>query len=194
MCVRSLGHAVVEKFSCNFLQQLIILAMASLANRILILSIGLHSVPSISESSLPNIFFLLIGSSYWFVFIDGPPYLSVFPILTDDLGWNDLSFHGGCDYQTPNLDALASDGLHLNNYYVQHTCTPSRSSLMTGRYPIHDGLQYEVIFASSPYGLPLNLTTLPQDLKRAGYSTHIVGKWHLGFCDGIFIDRNACSL
>lgn len=96
-------------------------------------------------------------------------------LLTDDLGWNDLSFHGGCDYETPNLDSLAEDALHLNNYYVQHYCTPTRSALMSGRYPIHDGLQDMVIQSYSPYGLNLTINTLADEMKRAGYNTHMLG-------------------
>ena len=114
-----------------------------------------------SGSSLPNIIFLLV----------------------DDWGWNDFSFHGGCDFATPNLDALAANALRLTNYYVQHLCTPTRSSIMSGRYPIHDGLQRGALDEDAPYGLNLNITTLPEELKRAGYSTHILGKWHLGLCE-----------
>ena len=100
-----------------------------------------------------------------------PPYLQ----QVDDLGWNDVSFHGGSDFETPNIDALAADSLQLSNYYTQHYCSPSRSALMSGRYPIHDGLQHEVIHEDSAYGLSLDVTTLPQQLKRAGYRTHMLG-------------------
>eukprot|EP01084_Bolivina_argentea_P003681 6926_1 len=101
-------------------------------------------------------------------------------ILVDDLGWNDLSYHGGCDFPTPNIDALHNSGLTLNNYYTQHICTPTRSAIMSGMYPIHTGLQDKVLYATGPYGLPLNFTTLPQELKKVGYNTHMIGKWHLG--------------
>jgi len=104
-------------------------------------------------------------------------------ILVDDLGWNDLSFHGGSDFETPHLDELALDAFRLTNYYVQPYCTPTRSALMSGRYPMRDGLQQWVIRSSSGYGMPLDITTLPEELKRAGYSTHLLGKWHLGFFD-----------
>jgi len=114
----------------------------------------------LTSSASPNIFFLLI----------------------DDLGWNDLSLHGGCDYATPNLDALANGGLQLNNYYTQHLCSPSRHALMSGRYPISDGMQEHSINMAAPYGMPLYLKTLPQMLQSVGYKTHMIGKWHLGFC------------
>ncbi|XP_049269843.1 arylsulfatase B isoform X2 [Rhipicephalus sanguineus] len=96
------------------------------------------------------------------------------------LGWADVSFHGSPQIPTPNLDALASDGVVLNNYYVHPTCTASRGALMTGLYSTRYGLQHIPIQPGEPYGLDLKYTLLPQHLKRLGYETHLIGKWHLG--------------
>ncbi len=89
-------------------------------------------------------------------------------VLADDYGWNDIGYHGS-EIKTPNLDQLAAEGVKLENYYVQPICTPSRSQLLSGRYQIHTGLQHEVIHPSQPNGLPLEIPTLADKLKEAGY-------------------------
>ncbi|CAN7988134.1 unnamed protein product, partial [Ixodes hexagonus] len=96
-------------------------------------------------------------------------------------GWADVSFRGNPQIPTPNLDVLASSGIILNNYYVQHICTPSRGALMSGLYPIHTGLQHSIALPAEPWGLPLNVTIMPQYLKELGYTSHMVGKWNLGY-------------
>jgi arylsulfatase A-like enzyme len=99
--------------------------------------------------------------------------------LIDDLGYTDVGFNGG-NIKTPNIDKLARAGAKLGSFYVQPVCSPTRASLMTGRYPMRYGLQVGVVRPWAQYGLPLEERTLAQALKGAGYRTAIVGKWHLG--------------
>jgi len=103
-------------------------------------------------------------------------------IVADDLGWKDVGFHGS-DIKTPNLDKLAGGGTTLEQFYAQPMCTPTRAALMTGRYPFRYGLQTAVIPAGAKYGLATDEWLLPQALKEAGYTTAIIGKWHLGNAD-----------
>jgi len=108
-------------------------------------------------------------------------------ILVDDLGRCDPGFMGGKDIRTPNLDQLAGAGARLDRFYVQPVCSPTRAALMTGRYPMRHGLQVGVVRPWARYGLPLEERTLPQALREAGYSTAIVGKWHLGHYEPAYL-------
>jgi arylsulfatase A-like enzyme len=101
-------------------------------------------------------------------------------ILADDLGFADVGFNGGKEIKTPNIDKLAAAGARLEQFYVQPLCSPTRAALMTGRYPMRQGLQTGVVRPWAKHGLPLDERTLPQALKEAGYATAITGKWHLG--------------
>ena len=99
-------------------------------------------------------------------------------VLVDDWGFADVGFRNP-DILTPNFDMLAKTGLILNRHYVFKYCSPSRASLLTGRWPHH--VHQWNIHPDLPLGLNINITMLPAKLKQAGYSTHIVGKWHEGF-------------
>src|SRR3954465_5530835 len=104
-------------------------------------------------------------------------------IVADDLGWKDVGFNGCTDIKTPNIDALANGGAKFSQFYVQSMCTPTRAALMTGRYPFRYGLQTIVIPGPAGYGLDASEYLMPQCLKEAGYTTAIIGKWHLGHAD-----------
>ena len=85
--------------------------------------------------------------------------------LADDFGWGDVSMHGSGAIQTPNLDGLAKGGINLTHYYTQHICTPTRSALLSSRYPIHTGLQTNVIAVAQPSGLHKNETLFPEYME-----------------------------
>jgi len=110
-------------------------------------------------------------------------------IFADDVGNADLGYRGSM-IRTPNIDTLANEGVRLESFYGMPVCTPARAALMTGRYAMRTGLQTFVIFPGHTYGLPTEETTLPQALKEAGYTTAMVGKWHLGHADRKYWPQN----
>ena len=99
--------------------------------------------------------------------------------LIDDLGYADCGFNGGKEIKTPNIDRLAQGGTIIENHYVQPVCSPTRSTLLTGRYPTHTGV-YTIVSPGAPWGLPLAERTLADALRSAWYRTALTGKWHLG--------------
>jgi len=105
-------------------------------------------------------------------------------ILADDLGYGDLGCYGNPTIRTPNLDRMAAEGMRFTQFYsAGEVCTPSRAALLTGRLPIRSGMCSDakrVLFPGSAGGLPAEEITLAQALKTRGYTTGMVGKWHLG--------------
>lgn len=101
-------------------------------------------------------------------------------IYADDLGYGDLGCYGAPDIATPNLDQLAAGGVRFTDFYsASPVCSPSRAALLTGRYPIRQGIN-GVFFPDSYTGLDSAEVTLAETLRGAGYRTGMVGKWHLG--------------
>ncbi len=97
-------------------------------------------------------------------------------IVADDLGWNDVGYHGS-EVRTPTIDKLANEGIEFDKFYVCTACSPTRASLLTGRYPSRLGILTPL---GDPAGLPAGTITLAKLLKQKGYDTGISGKWHLG--------------
>ncbi|XP_021162882.2 arylsulfatase A [Fundulus heteroclitus] len=103
-------------------------------------------------------------------------------LFADDLGFGDLGCYGHPSSLTPNLDRLAAGGLRFTDFYsTSPVCSPSRASLLTGRYQTRSGIFPGVFYPGSIGGLPLNETTIAEVLKPLGYVTAAVGKWHLGY-------------
>jgi arylsulfatase A-like enzyme len=104
-------------------------------------------------------------------------------IFCDDLGWGDLTCYGHPTIATPSLDRMAAEGTRLTQFYVAASvCTPSRAALVTGRYPARTGMcgNRRVLFPDSVGGLPHSELTIAEVLQPLGYTTGMVGKWHLG--------------
>ncbi|MCF7955301.1 MAG: sulfatase-like hydrolase/transferase [Phycisphaerae bacterium] len=104
-------------------------------------------------------------------------------ILADDLGIECLSTYGGTSHQTPNIDQLATQGMRFTNCFSNPYCSPSRASLLSGRYPFKNGLK-RVIFNEQAHAniyLHTDQPSFARQLKKSGYTTAIAGKWHLCF-------------
>lgn len=102
---------------------------------------------------------------------------NVLLILTDDLGYGDLACHGNPVIKTPNIDQLHGRSARLTNFHVDPTCSPTRSSLLTGRYSSRAGVWHTIMGRSI---LPKDEVTMAETFSRNGYRTGIFGKWHLG--------------
>ena len=114
---------------------------------------------------------------------------NIIVMVADDLGWNDVGFHGG-DIDTPSLDRLAAEGVELNRFYTTPICSPTRAALMTGRDPIRLGIAYGVIMAWDNNGVHPDEHFMPQSFLYAGYQTAMVGKWHLGHAQMTYHPNN----
>lgn len=132
-------------------------------------ALGLLAQPGAETADRPNIIFLLL----------------------DDMGYADIGAYGNSYHRTPNIDSLAREGMRFTNAYAAApNCSPTRASILTGRWPARLGLtQYlpgnvlpyaKLLQAELPLGLPLDETVIAKPLSAAGYATACIGKWHLG--------------
>lgn len=102
-------------------------------------------------------------------------------INTDDLGYGDLGAYGATMVNTPNMDRLAKEGIRFTDFHsASAVCSPSRYALLTGTYPARENL-YGAIFLTKPLHVDTSKMTIADVMKKAGYSTAAIGKWHLGF-------------
>ncbi|MGI9472715.1 MAG: arylsulfatase [Rubripirellula sp.] len=110
-------------------------------------------------------------------------------IVVDDMGYGDPGCYGGgaaIGAATPNIDRLAREGLMLTSCYSQHTCTPTRSAILTGRLPVRTGLTRPILAGDRITKNPWDdEVSLPMILSRAGYTTLLTGKWHVGEAEGM---------
>jgi arylsulfatase A-like enzyme len=109
---------------------------------------------------------------------------SIIHIVADDLGWNDVALHGSSQIPTPTISRLGAEGVRFDHFYVNPVCSPTRSSMMSGRQTIHTGIYSPLSHHSDmglntscnqPGSLPCKL--LPRVLSDLGYETHMVSKW-----------------
>lgn len=113
-----------------------------------------------------------------------PPRPNFVLIYADDLGFGDLGCYGASGIPTPNLDRMAAQGVRFTNFYATAaTCTPSRYSILTGRYPWRNP-RARILRGDAPMIIGPDELTLPAVLSRTGYATAVVGKWHIGLGDG----------
>lgn len=133
-------------------------------------------------------FLVLTGLALWCMGCDRtassnqPPNFII--IFADDMGYGDIGSFGHPSINTPHLDKMAAEGQKWTQFYVAApVCTPSRAGLLTGRYPIRNGMTSKkrgVLFPNSSGGLPQSEVTIAEVLKQRSYATAMIGKWHLG--------------
>ena len=110
------------------------------------------------------------------------PHIVLFTV--DDMGWNDVGFHSSdIPEATLYMNELVTKSIYLSQYYTQPSCTPSRATIMSGKWAFRNGFQNYELQAGERVGLPLSNKLMPEYLSDLGYRTHMVGKWNIGHCN-----------
>jgi arylsulfatase A-like enzyme len=109
---------------------------------------------------------------------EGKKKPNVITIIIDDAGWKDVSYQGG-EIATPEIDRMAENSIRFSQFYTYSTCTPTRAALLTGRAPSRSGIVYPIQHDDN-YGIPADAETLAEVFQHNGYTTALIGKWHLG--------------
>lgn len=142
-------------------------------------------MPSLHSRLVAAVGLLIALSSTTLAAQQGPvSQPNVILILMDDMGYADVGSYGGRDAKTPNVDRLAREGVRLTDAYANASnCSPTRAGFISGRYQQRYGIEWPLgsMPGDSSLGLPASGTTLPALLKKSGYATGLIGKWHLGW-------------
>ena len=145
--------------------------------------LGLPSFPSVQAAFLVALTSLAIGGAPSAHAGSSASAPNIVVITVDGLGIADLGYNGAIDIETPNIDRLAAAGtVFTNAYATMPRSSPARAGLLTGRHPARFGLEEDLALAwlDAEQALPTSEQTIARHLRRAGYRTGLVGKWHLG--------------
>lgn len=151
---------------------------------------------AVSIKTLSTTILCVACCAWWAVAADNPtPHPNIVLIVADDLGWSDVACYGGDLHETPNLDRLARQGIRFTDAYAASICSPSRAALLTGKHyarlhmtiwregSFREATDQKLLQPKCVADLPYQEETLAEVLKKAGYLTALVGKWHLGDAD-----------
>jgi arylsulfatase A-like enzyme len=141
---------------------------------------------NVTMKSIPILVLLLVATSVSHAAEAKP---NIVLILADDLGYADVGAYGCKDVPTPHIDSIAKHGVRFTDGYATNmVCSSSRAGLISGMYQQRFGFEHNSgpeRYASPKFGVPRNIPTLAEKLKQAGYATGMVGKWHIGFREGL---------